>query len=76
MSLVIGNKVDNGRVLTDVPANAVFTDTNTDTIYTKPISEEIAYINGLQSALDQLNNEVTQATASISSLRALALAGI
>jgi hypothetical protein len=51
----IENKVSNERVLTNVPENAVFTDTNTDTIYTKPISEEISYINGLENSL---NNKV------------------
>ena len=29
MNTLLGNKVDNSRVLTDVPANAKFTDTNT-----------------------------------------------
>jgi len=43
------SKVDNSRVLTDVPANAVFTDTT----YTKPASEPISYIDGLQSELDE-----------------------
>ena len=43
------SKVDNSRVLTDVPANAVFTDTT----YTKPASEPISYIDGLQGELDE-----------------------
>jgi|LWDU01.1.fsa_nt_gi hypothetical protein len=43
------SKVANSRVLTDVPSNALFT----DTAYTKPASEPISYINGLQSELDE-----------------------
>jgi len=43
------SKVDNSRVLTDVPINALFTDTT----YTKPASEPISYIDGLQSELDE-----------------------
>ena len=37
---------------TNVPADAVFT----DTIYTKPVSEPISYIDGLQAALDIATN--------------------
>jgi hypothetical protein len=44
----ISGKVDNNRVLTDVPVNAKFT----DTVYTKPTSEPISYIVGLQGELD------------------------
>jgi hypothetical protein len=36
------------RLLTDVPVNALFS----DTVYTKPAAEAIAYITGLQAALD------------------------
>lgn len=45
---VENNKVDNSKVLTDVPAGAVFT----DTVYTKPTSEPISYISGLNDELD------------------------
>jgi hypothetical protein len=45
---ILETKVDNSRVLTDVPANAVFT----DTVYAKPTSEPISYITGLQAKLD------------------------
>lgn len=44
----LASKVDNSRVLTDVPEDALFT----DTIYIKPSSEPISYIFGLQDALD------------------------
>jgi hypothetical protein len=56
------SKVDNSRVLTDVPANALFTDTT----YTKPASEPISYITGLQTALDDkatLNDVISLAIA-------------
>jgi len=56
------SKVDNSRVLTDVPANALFT----DTVYTKPASEPISYITGLQTALDDkatLNDVISLAIA-------------
>jgi hypothetical protein len=49
----LDGKVDNSRVLTDVPANAVFT----DTIYNKPASEAISYITNLQT---ELNNRVNK----------------
>ena len=41
-------KVNGLTVLTAVPINALFT----DTVYTKPLSEQISYISGLQLALD------------------------
>lgn len=41
-------KVNNGRVLTDVPANAKFT----DTVYTHPATHSISEVSGLQGALD------------------------
>jgi hypothetical protein len=44
----LDTKVDNTRVLTDVPAGALFT----DTVYTKPVSEPISYITNLQLTLD------------------------
>lgn len=50
----LNGKVDDSQVLTDVPANAVFT----DTIYTKPASEPISYISGLQTALNNLQDEI------------------
>ncbi len=40
------------RILTSVPANAVFT----DTVYVKPESEEISYITDLQNNLDNKIN--------------------
>lgn len=55
---LINGKVDNSQVLTDVPANAVFTDTDTDTIYTKPIEEPISYITDLQTNLDTYADRV------------------
>ncbi len=41
-------KVDDSQVLTNVPANAVFT----DTVYTHPANHAISVITGLQAALD------------------------
>ena len=41
-------KVDDSQVLTNVPANAVFT----DTVYTHPSNHAISVITGLQTALD------------------------
>ncbi len=41
-------KIDDAQVLTDVPVNALFT----DTIYSKPSTEPISYISGLQTALN------------------------
>ena len=40
--------MDDSQVLTNVPANAVFT----DTVYTHPSSHPISMITGLQAALD------------------------
>ena len=48
IATAVNSKVDSSRVLTDVPSGAVFT----DTVYTKPTSEPISYITGLQTALD------------------------
>jgi hypothetical protein len=44
----LDGKIDDGQVLTNVPAGAVFT----DTVYSKPLAEPISYITALQSALD------------------------
>ena len=44
------DKVDNSQVLTDVPLNALFTDT--DTVYTHPANHAISIITGLQIELD------------------------
>jgi hypothetical protein len=41
-------KVDDSRVLTDVPSGAVFT----DTVYTHPTNHAISVVTGLQAALD------------------------
>jgi len=46
------NKVDNSRVLTDVPSGAVFT----DTVYSHPATHTISEVAGLQAELD---NKVT-----------------
>ena len=46
-------KADKSQVLTDVPAGALFTDTNT--VYTHPSAHPISLITGLQTAL---NNKV------------------
>ncbi len=43
---LLSSKVDDGQVLTNVPANALFTDT------LPAANAEIAYITGLQTALD------------------------
>lgn len=48
IATAINSKADSSQVLTNVPANAIFT----DTVYTKPTSEPISYISGLQTALD------------------------
>ena len=44
----LNGKVSGNRVLTDVPVNAVFT----DTVYTHPSNHAISVITGLQTALD------------------------
>lgn len=44
----LSGKVDNARVLTDVPENAVFT----DTIYVHPATHSISEVSGLQGTLD------------------------
>ena len=50
LQAALDGKVDDSQVLTNVPANAVFTDTNT--VYTHPANHAISVITGLQAALD------------------------
>ena len=45
---LLNAKVNNSQVLTNVPANAVFT----DTLYTHPSQHSIGMMTGLQTALD------------------------
>jgi hypothetical protein len=52
MDSLLADKVADSRVLTDVPANAVFT----DTVYTAPSSRPVSYISGLQDVLDTKAN--------------------
>ena len=47
MNNLLAGKVDDGQVLTNVPLNALFS----DTIYSKPSNEPISYITGLQAKL-------------------------
>ena len=53
-TLLVG-KVDNSQVLTNVPLDALFS----DTIYSKPSNEPISYIAGLQTALNAKQNTLT-----------------
>jgi hypothetical protein len=53
MASDIDGKVDDSQVLTNVPENALFT----DTIYSKPTSEPIGYIEDLQTSLDTLETK-------------------
>ena len=48
IATAVNSKADSTQVLTNVPSGALFT----DTVYTKPTSEPISYITGLQTALD------------------------
>ena len=48
LDTALSGKVDNERVLTDVPANAKFT----DTVYTHPATHSISEVSGLQAELD------------------------
>ena len=48
MLTLLNAKVDDSQVLTNVPLNALFT----DTIYSKPSNEPISYITGLLAALN------------------------
>ncbi len=52
----LANKVNNSQVLTDVPANALFTDT------LHPSQHPISMITGLQTALDTTHNTVIAGT--------------
>lgn len=61
LQTALNGKVDDSQVLTNVPAGAVFT----DTVYSKPTSEPISYISGLQSALDGKQASFTGFTGSI-----------
>ena len=54
IATAVNSKADSTQVLTNVPAGALFT----DTVYTKPTSEPISYISGLQTALDALQDEI------------------
>lgn len=54
IATAVNSKADSTQVLTNVPSGAVFT----DTVYTKPASEPISYITGLQTALDNLQDEI------------------
>ena len=45
---IADGKVDDSQVLTNVPANAVFT----DTVYTHPATHSTAEVTGLQAALN------------------------
>jgi hypothetical protein len=49
----LDGKVANSRVLTDVPAGAVFTDTT----YSHPATHTIAEVSGLQAELDNIRAE-------------------
>ena len=48
LQAALNGKVDDSQVLTNVPANAVFT----DTLYAHPSQHDISDISGLQAALD------------------------
>ena len=48
LQAALNGKVDDNQVLTNVPANASFT----DTIYTHPATHSISEVNGLQAALN------------------------
>ena len=48
IATAVNSKANSTQVLTNVPSGALFT----DTVYTKPASEPISYITGLQTALD------------------------
>ncbi len=76
----IDSKVDDTQVLTDVPVNALFT----DTVYTHPASHSVSEITGLQGLLDgkttetyvntQITNVVGVAPAALDTLTELAAA--
>ena len=48
LTSLLAGKVDNSRVLTDVPSGAVFT----DTLYVHPSQHSISMITGLQTELN------------------------
>ena len=48
MNNSLAGKIDNNQVLTNVPLNALFS----DTLYVKPASEPISYITNLQTKLN------------------------
>ena len=67
MTTLLNGKVDDGQVLTDVPQNAVFT----DTLYSKPANEPISYITGLQTALNGKNASISNGDLSIAQVSGL-----
>ena len=58
MNTLLNGKVDDAQLLTNVPANAVFT----DTLYTHPSQHSIAMITGLQTALNAKQANLTAST--------------
>jgi len=54
MLTLLNAKVDDSQVLTDVPLNAVFS----DTLYTHPSYHSISMITGLQTALNSVNTNL------------------
>ena len=54
MTTLLAGKVDNSQVLTPVPAGATFT----DTIYSHPNYHSISMITGLQTALNNKQNNI------------------
>ena len=58
LTTLLNAKVDDSQVLTNVPANALFT----DTVYTHPATHAIAEISGLQTALNAKQATLTAST--------------
>ena len=58
LTTLLHAKVDDSQVLTNVPANALFT----DTVYTHPATHAIAEISGLQTALNAKQATLTAST--------------
>ena len=58
LTTLLNAKVDDSQVLTNVPANALFT----DTVYTHPATHAIAEISGLQTALNAKQTTLTAST--------------
>ena len=52
MATLLNGKVDDSQVLTDVPANPVFT----NTIHSKPNNAPMSYITKLETALNGKQN--------------------